>query len=75
MWKWKPSAIRATPTSSRNDSASIFTVGWLLTKSPTGLAATSMTIIAITTAAIITGSWSVMPTAVMIESSAKTSRG
>ena len=72
MWKWKPSAISATPTRSRNDSASILTVGWLLTKSPTGLAATSMTIMAMTTAVIMIGSWSVMPTAVMIESSANT---
>ena len=67
MWKCSPSAISATPTSSRNDSASILTVGWVLTKLPTGSAASSITIIAITTAAIITGSSSVMPTAVMIE--------
>ena len=72
MWKCNPSAISAMPTRSRKDSASILTVGWLLTKSPTGLAATSMTIIAMTTAVIIIGSWSVMPTAVMIESSENT---
>src|SRR6266545_111284 len=53
MWKSNPSAISATPISSRKASASILVVGCSAMKAPTGLAARYMTIIAMTTAAMI----------------------
>ena len=72
MWKCSASAISAVPISSRNERHSIFTVGWLCTKRPTGAAATSMTIIATTTAATMMMRLFAMPTAVMTESSENT---
>ena len=56
---------------SRKASASIFTVGCAETKFASGLEATIMMIMAITTAATITQSLSAMPTAVITESSEK----
>ena len=67
-----PSATSAAPTSSRNDSASILTVGWALTKRAVGSAASSMTAIAITIAATMIGTWSAMPIAVITELSENT---
>ena len=57
---------------SRKLRASILTVGWRWTKSPTVPAKTIMNAIAMITAAIMTPTWSTMPTAVMTESSEKT---
>src|SRR5262249_16949779 len=62
------SAISATPIRRRNASASILVVGCSAMKVPTGAAAKYITIIAMTTAAIITSICSAMPIAVMIES-------
>src|SRR5512134_202367 len=67
-----PSASSATPISSRNESASILTVGWRCTKSLTGRAATIITPTAMTTAATITPTWRAIPTAVITESSENT---
>ena len=67
MWKCSPSATSAAPTSSRNDSASILTVGWALTKRAVGSAASSMTAMAITIAATMIGMCSAMPIAVITE--------
>ena len=58
--------------SSRNDSASILTVGCSWTNFDSGPDATSITPTAMTTAAIMTGSSSAMPTAVRTESSENT---
>ena len=58
--------------STRNDSASILTVGCLLTNALIAPAETSMITIATMTAATITNSSSTMPTAVITESSEKT---
>src|SRR5882672_6768639 len=67
-----PSAISDTPIISRKLSASIFTVGWRCTKSLSGAAANIITPTASTTAAIITGRWRDIPTAVITESSENT---
>src|SRR5215210_7286789 len=60
--------MRVKPIRSRKLRASIFTVGWRLTKPLTASAENSITPIATVTAAIITETWSTMPTAVMTES-------
>ncbi len=67
-----PSATSDMPISSRKESASIFTVGWRLTKALTGSAETIMKKPAMRTASTITGRCSATPTAVMTESSEKT---
>src|SRR6266446_4128614 len=67
-----PSAMSETPIINRKLSASIFTVGWRCTKPLIGAAANIITPTASTTAAIITGRWRAIPTAVMTESSEKT---
>ena len=72
MWNSRPSAIKAVPTSTRNDSASIFSVGCSVIKRPMALANTIMKPTAITTAITITSMWSAMPTAVITESSENT---
>ena len=71
MWKPTPSAISVNPIISRNDSASTFTVGWRMTKSPIVFAENIMMATATTTAAIMIEMSLAMPTAVMTESSEK----
>ena len=72
MWMPKPSAIRNTPISRRNDRASIFTVGCLLTNVKMKREANSMMPNESTTTTMMTTRFSVIPTAVMTESSEKT---
>ena len=72
MWKPRPSAIRLKPTISRKLRHNTTTVGWALTKRVSGLDASTITAIEITTAAIITPSCSTMPTAVITASSENT---
>src|SRR5262249_23931998 len=54
IWNSKPSATSATPISTRKASASILVVGCSAMNAPTGAAAAYITIMAMTTAAIIT---------------------
>src|SRR5215218_9241814 len=68
----KPSRRRAKPISSKKLNASIFSVGWRLTRPETASAETSITSMATVTAAIITETSFTMPTAVITESSEKT---
>ena len=68
----KPSATRNTPISRRNDRASIFTVGCLLTNVKMKRDANSMMPNDSTTTVTMTTRFSVMPTAVMTESSENT---
>src|SRR5262245_28883046 len=72
MWNSNPSATSATPISSRKASASIFVVGCSAMKAPTGPAATYITIMAMTMAAIISSICWTSPIAVRIESSENT---
>ena len=72
MWKPKPSATRLRPIINRKLRQSTTTVGCWLTNRVSGLDASNITAIAITTAAIITGRWFTMPTAVITASSEKT---
>ena len=72
IWKPKPSATRLRPIISRKLRQSTTTVGCWFTKRVSGFEASSITIIAMTTAAIITGRWLTIPTAVMTASSEKT---
>ena len=71
-WMSKPSAINASPISTRKDSASILMVGFSSTNEDTGPAASIITSTAATMAATITGRSSTKPTAVMTESSENT---
>ncbi|MNL50179.1 hypothetical protein D3C87_1731740 [compost metagenome] len=68
----KPSAISVAPIISRKPSASITMVGLRSMKCASGSAASSIVSTATITAITITGTCSVMPTAVMIESIEKT---
>src|SRR5574342_447010 len=67
-----PSATSMRPTRRRKASASIFMVGWRSTNVPMAPAKAIITPTAITMAATITERWPAMPTAVMTESSEKT---
>ena len=67
-----PSATSVMPIRSRKLNARIFTVGWRLTKSASGLAATSIMPIEMTTATTAIVMLVVMPIAVITESSEKT---
>ena len=69
MWKPAPSAISVRPIISRNDSASTFTVGWRITKSPMDFAENIMMMTETTTAVIMMEMSFAIPTAVMTESS------
>src|SRR3546814_4351029 len=66
------SATSATPISSRKASASILVVGWRRMKLLIGKAANIITAMAMTTAVTMIGRLSVMPTAVITESSENT---
>ena len=57
---------------SRKPRHSTTTVGWALTKRVSGLDASSMMPMAMTTAIIMIARWSTMPTAVITESSENT---
>ena len=72
IWKPNPSATRLRPIINRKLRQSTTTVGCWLTKRVNGLEASSIKIIAITTAAIITGRWLTIPTAVITASREKT---
>ena len=72
MWNSKPSATSAMPTRIRNASASTLMVGCWSTKRASGPENTIMVSTAMTMAVTITGRLSVMPTAVITESSEKT---
>src|SRR3546814_20768981 len=60
------------PIISRKPSASMTTVGFFAMKFASGVAAVNITATATSTAITMIGTWSVMPTAVMIESIEKT---
>ncbi|MCY1521311.1 hypothetical protein D9M68_561200 [compost metagenome] len=74
MGTLKPNASASSekPIISRKPRHSTTTVGWALTKRVSGLDASSMMPIAMTTAIIMMARWSTMPTAVMTESSENT---
>ena len=64
MWKPAPSAISVVPIIRRKPSASITTLGLRRMKAASGPEAAIISPTATTTAAIMIGRWSVMPTAV-----------
>ncbi len=68
----KPSAMRTMPIIRRNPSASMTMVGFAWMKAESGLTASIITATATSTAITITGTSSVMPTAVMMESTENT---
>ncbi|MNJ66895.1 hypothetical protein D3C77_630160 [compost metagenome] len=72
MWKPKPSAVRLKPIIIKKPRHSMITVGRALTNAVSGLLASSIRVIEMTTAIIITCRCSTMPTAVITASSENT---